>query len=318
MSGTGEGAEWKFWRIPELVERLLLFLDTGSTSRLAKVHPLTMEILQSPLGWRKLLRKSFPCDRMILPLEQHRVEIQHLIQILKSMEDPKLPLLDLLDVICHQSVPMTRDGGFIQVSCPSLGHTPHSVSPFCFSLLEEVEQSLGTAEQAIKEIQVHKLENTWLSALSSRAARQEGMVMQLYAYEVVCKSPEEAVALHNLLRRSQNVSLGQLHIEGEIGEEGWAEIAKAVRLPIRVREIRSPRHLMQSAKKADLKTIWDALEHGWLVDLSEGSKWLFKGYSYEPSFICCCLVEYSPKKEDRKMWSRLKQLLKEDEGEGSH
>ena len=302
MSGTGEGAEWKFWRIPELVERLLLFLDTGSTSRLAKVHPLTMEILQSPLGWRKLLRKSFPCNRMIL----------------KHMEDPKLPLLDLLDVICHQGVPMTRYGGFIQVSCPSPGHTPHSVSPFSFFLLEKVEQSLGTAEQAIKKIQVHKLENTWLSALSSRAARQEGMVMQLYAYEVVCKSPEEAVALHNLLRRSQNVSLGQLHIEGEIGEEGWAEIAKAVHLPIRVPKIRSSKCVMQSAKKADLKTIWDALKYGWLVDLSEGSKWLFKGYSYEPSFICCCLVEYSPKKEDRKMWSRLKQLLKEDEGEGSH
>ena len=124
MSGTGEGAEWKFWRIPELVERLLLFLDTGSTSRLAKVHPLTMEILQSPLGWRKLLRKSFPC-KTIIHSEQDRVEIQHLTQILKNMENPKLRLLELLDVICDQCVPVRRS--IIQASCRSPGHISHSV-----------------------------------------------------------------------------------------------------------------------------------------------------------------------------------------------
>ena len=34
MSGTGEGAEWKFWRIPELVERLLLMVQVHSENGL--------------------------------------------------------------------------------------------------------------------------------------------------------------------------------------------------------------------------------------------------------------------------------------------
>ena len=326
MSDAGEAAERKFWRMPELVERLLMFLDTSSTSRLAKVHPLTREILQGRLGWSKLLRKSFPC-KTIIHSEQDRVEIQHLTQILKNMENPKLRLLELLDVICDQCVPVRRS--IIQVSCPSPGHISHSVSPFCFSLLEEVEQALGTAEQAIEKIEVHNMfnleleEKLWISALSSRVARQEGKVTRFYADEVLCKSPEEAAALHNLLRNSQKVEVMKLRIQGEIGEEGWTEIAQAVHLPIGVQDVRSSTQVMKAAKKTDLKTIWDALKHKWIVDLSDGmERCFYKETSAMPPLLdlfCLPLAVfcYSPKEGNRKMWSLLEKLLSEEEGDGS-
>ena len=326
MSGAGEAVERKFWRMPELVERLLMFLDTSSTSRLAKVHPLTREILQGRLGWSKLLRKSFPC-KTIIHAEQDRVEIQHLSQILKNMENPKLRLLELLDVICDQCVPVRRS--IIQVSCRSPGHISHSVSPFCFSLLEQVEQALGTAEQAIEKIEVHNMfnleleEKLWISALSSRVARQEGKVTRFYADEVLCKSPEEAAALHNLLRKSQKVDVMKLRIQGEIGEEGWTEIAQAVHLPIGVQEVRSSTQVMKAAKKTDLKTIWDALKHKWIVDLSDGmERSFYKETSVMPPLLdlfCLPLAVfcYSPREGNRKMWSRLEQLLNEEEGNGS-
>ena len=326
MSGAGEAAERKFWRMPELVERLLMFLDTSSTSRLAKVHPLTREILQGRLGWSKLLRKSFPC-KTIIHSEQDRVEIQHLTQILKNMENPKLRLLELLDVICDQCVPVRRS--IIQVSCRSPGHISHSVSPFCFSLLEQVERALGTAEQAIEKIEVHNMfnleleEKLWISALSSRVARQEGKVTRFYADEVLCKSPEEAAALHNLLRKSQKVVVMKLRIQGEIGEEGWTEIAQAVHLPIGVQDVRSSTQVMKAAKKTDLKTIWDDLKHKWIVDLSDGMERSFykETSAMPPLLVLFCLPFtvfcYSPREGNRKVWSRLEQLLNEEEDDGS-
>ena len=44
MASGKDGAEMKFWRTPELVEKLLTFLDAGSTKLLAEAHHLTLEI----------------------------------------------------------------------------------------------------------------------------------------------------------------------------------------------------------------------------------------------------------------------------------
>ena len=46
MASGKDSAEWKFWRTPELVEKLLTFLDAGSTKLLAESHDLTLEILE--------------------------------------------------------------------------------------------------------------------------------------------------------------------------------------------------------------------------------------------------------------------------------
>ena len=45
MAFGEDSAERKFWRTPELVEKLLTFLDPGSTKLLAESHDLTLQIL---------------------------------------------------------------------------------------------------------------------------------------------------------------------------------------------------------------------------------------------------------------------------------
>ena len=57
MSRGGIDAESKFWRTPELVESLLPFLDARSVLSLAKSHKLTLEIIQRPVAWNKLMRR---------------------------------------------------------------------------------------------------------------------------------------------------------------------------------------------------------------------------------------------------------------------
>ena len=42
---TQEEAEKKFWRMPEMVERLLPFLDAVSTLSLVKALPLALQII---------------------------------------------------------------------------------------------------------------------------------------------------------------------------------------------------------------------------------------------------------------------------------
>ena len=45
FSEMGDEAEKKFWRSPELVEKLISCLDTGSILALAKCHQLTLDLL---------------------------------------------------------------------------------------------------------------------------------------------------------------------------------------------------------------------------------------------------------------------------------
>ena len=55
-------AEKKFWRSPELVEKLISsFLDTGSILALAKSHQLTLDLLNSGTSvWNKLISRTCP------------------------------------------------------------------------------------------------------------------------------------------------------------------------------------------------------------------------------------------------------------------
>ena len=60
MSGTGNYWEKKFWKIPELVEKLITFLDAESVSELAQAHQLTVQVLQGTHSWNKLVRRTCP------------------------------------------------------------------------------------------------------------------------------------------------------------------------------------------------------------------------------------------------------------------
>ena len=63
MSIQEVSAERKFWWTPELIENLLPFLDTSSTTNLAESHKLTRRILINALNWKKLIKRTFPQKR---------------------------------------------------------------------------------------------------------------------------------------------------------------------------------------------------------------------------------------------------------------
>ena len=47
-----------FWRTPELVEKLVNFLDVESALLLAQSHELALKLVQEPSKWKKLIRQS--------------------------------------------------------------------------------------------------------------------------------------------------------------------------------------------------------------------------------------------------------------------
>ena len=54
-------AEKKFWRTPELVDRLITtFLDSKSTLALVKALPLALEVIEGKSSWIKLVRRVCP------------------------------------------------------------------------------------------------------------------------------------------------------------------------------------------------------------------------------------------------------------------
>ena len=62
--GLGEDgtAMGKFWETPELVEKLLPYLDLITTKLLAESHKLTRKILKKAFNWNKLIQRILPLE----------------------------------------------------------------------------------------------------------------------------------------------------------------------------------------------------------------------------------------------------------------
>ena len=52
----------KFWETPELVEKLLPYLDLSTTKLLAESHKLTRKILKKAVNWNKLIQRILPLE----------------------------------------------------------------------------------------------------------------------------------------------------------------------------------------------------------------------------------------------------------------
>ena len=112
--------ERKFWRTPELVEKLLAFLDLASIKELAKSHKLTRQILGNSFVWNRLIKKIFPKDHNIDPddsnfpeeddavLASEMGKARLLTEILSLSEDSDRSQLgkDLLHTICKRHPPI--------------------------------------------------------------------------------------------------------------------------------------------------------------------------------------------------------------------
>ena len=106
MDFKGCEAERKFWRTPELIERLLLLLDEKSTLVLAQSHVRTLNVLEGGWVWNKFIARICPCDEddkeCVKEPEKKLDVIKNLVEILKLVEDPKVLLTDLLELICER------------------------------------------------------------------------------------------------------------------------------------------------------------------------------------------------------------------------
>ena len=190
-SGKHE-AEQKFWQTAELVQGLLPYLDLESTLRLAKTHQKTRSILQGSRVWTNLIKRSSPLHQMD--------KVEHLVDILKLLEDTESNMLDLLDTICEANLSLLQPGvqggpvdQRIRIDCPRHPDSNHSISVDGFLLLEKVEGAFGTTEQTVWSIRLHFVVNgPLLSALASRLSRQQQKLTSFFIGTIELSSNEEA------------------------------------------------------------------------------------------------------------------------------
>ena len=307
MAGR-EPAERLFWRTPELLDKLIHFLDVESVSELAQAHQLTAKVLEGTRTWDKLVKMCCPyyehkgllveeCsgweDDVYRPwvkqrLSTQQINISHLTRILSQMENPKVPLLELLHVICERFPPVLfspeehvypfspEENGqpmAFHLRCPC--KRTHSVTHLGFLLLEKVEGTLGSAEQEVESVFLGNLEEPCFSALESRASRQEKKVGKVEAIRFVCNDQDPVDhtmgKLYSLQKNCQKLTFSGLWIwdcrEDEeaprpkrLGQDFWAQLAKALKLDnFGAHEIWATRHDLQGGSRDDLRAIWDAM-----------------------------------------------------------
>ena len=214
-----------FWKLPELVEKLVSFLDPRSTLHLLQSHVMDKKSLQdsfSTKAWTQLIKGSQRDEDGLI----EKQDVKDLVKILKllQLEEPSTFLLHLLDLICESS----PDQGHIVMSCPS--HTePHIISAEAFLLLEEVEGVFGSAEQSIKSMS--KVNLGWLDirlsrAIASRMSRQREAVTSIIDVGFMVRRCSSDLQAFTALMQAQEVSFEYLYL-GSIGGEGWQELAAA-------------------------------------------------------------------------------------------
>ena len=292
-------ALWKFWNTPELIEKLLPYLDTNSTKCLAEAHDLTQETLQRDSVWHKLVRRTFPpftdpwggvnlwhegeLEKEVL-LPSKRLKARALAELLKMANYPKSFQLDLLHVICEEFPPDEDNvdlcpvgDQYVQLTC-SCNQT-HYVAHLGFLLLEEVEATLGSREQLVEVVQGRLYLEPMFTALIDRAKRQQDLKeMTVLTNIVKCDSKKTVETFFNLTQHSRHLCFLLLIIDGEMDREDWGMLRKAAELTDRRDPDQWPiDHLvngfprsgpsisiysgaMAGGRREDLRAIWDAFQ----------------------------------------------------------
>ena len=165
-----EDAETKFWRMPELIERLLEYLDEFSILSIVGLNLLTLEVLQTASRTSKplpgLIRRVLRFDQRE-SFEQQREKVRRFSNTLLAQSSSEPLLLEVLDVICFQhkyvgawvphpgihNVTNYNQKSVIKMSCPlHKGH--HMVSPLGIILLEDCEAALAISSTKLSVIDI--------------------------------------------------------------------------------------------------------------------------------------------------------------------
>ena len=264
-----------FWRTPELVEKLLPFLDLDSTLHLAQTHGLTRELLKKSFVWNKLIRRSCPSHdgkdfHDFTPSHDEKMStVLRLVAILKLVKTPKVLVMDLLELICARFERIRNDGEVL-VSCSSHpGH--HQISWACFLLLEEIESAFGKTLQRLVSITLggnvggSMLHAPGLHALSSRVSRQQhGERISLDLTSIGISSLRCAKAFFFLMQGHPEFPRPwSVHVYGSLGAKAWEWMARALQFqPGVVFQIETDKRDLRKGRRSDVKDIWDAIGPG--------------------------------------------------------
>ena len=291
-------AEEKFWEIPELVEKLLRFLDSYSTLCLVRSQVCSVQFLRSRTVWSRLVRRTCPydgprigywrCMGCLTCTEKKSAGLMHLAEILKTVEEPEDLVVELLHVVAERFPPPPhRDyysrsshvvdtlgsavdkGQSVQLSCACLSN--HSVSPLGFLVLEEIMAALASTEQRVEKISMEDLVEPWLSALASHLSRQPGLRIKVDTWMVHCSSKRGAEAFLTLMQHQPELNLGDRRRAGgvavyqekeEIGPKCWEALASALQLcsqQVKRVHVGPSVNPLAGGRKEDLRRVWEAL-----------------------------------------------------------
>ena len=148
----------------------------------------------------------------------------------------------------------------------------HKVSFPGFLLLEkEVEGLLGSTVQSIERVSCkYNLREPFLSALSNRISRQQSLVsMVSIGGNLEITSKRDVLAFRTLLQ-AEEVTMVNLKIEGEIGEEGWKMVATAMKTRPGVVSctVWTSKEVLEDGRKEDIKDIWEAVRRSFFISES--------------------------------------------------
>ena len=299
----------KFRGTPELVEKLLPYLNLASIKQLAQFHRLTRNILKKAFVWNKLVKRTFPEDANLdaddyifwmIPgrwqddaaLSSEKLETGLLAGILSLIQDSPGSHLELvlLHTIADKYLGLNHEAwtNFVEVSCSC--QQTHPVAPWGFVLLEETQATLGFRKQYVLDVGRIKgrLESPLSTALSSLVTRQQGVVISLEVDLVVCSNKEDAEAIATLVEQSQTMTVeDRIEIEIsewtesfnwalEFGSEGWSAIRRAVEHMSNTFggdvSLSSERKAMMTGEKEDLWDIERAISSWYIRSSGHGTR----------------------------------------------
>ena len=266
-------AQQKFFKMPEMVAKLISFLPPQSALHLAQSHVVDKGILQKSLGseaWGELIKQGSHGENG----ELNEEDVNCFVKILKLVElnESSKLILPLLDHICKLSGLNTLS--WVMMICPC-NKEPHVISPDAFLLLEQVEGAFGTTLQSIQSVRHFSLREPFFSAIISRMSRMNKAVASINVQEIVIDSKNSAQALTTLVQ-AQSLDVRVLDAREAIGEEVWQVLAKALRNKpgvLKLDEIEVLRQGLAEAKMEDIKDIWDATDRCFIVYSLEMGRW---------------------------------------------
>ena len=183
----------------------------------------------------------------------------------------------------------------------------HKVSfPGFLILGKEVEGPLGSTVQSIERVSCkYNLHEPFLSALSNRISRQQRLVsMVSVGRDFEINSKRDVLAFRTLLQ-AEEVTMVNLKIEGEIGEEGWKMVATAMKTRPGVVSctVWTSKEVLEDGRKEDIKDIWEAVRRSFFISESRFNMG-------EDDFFWSVRVE-KPKDD----WKKLERILEMEMGQ---